>query len=87
MNLAQALKKIPWKHRGKMMQVLDIAINRVTEELLEKLTPEQSEKLKEIKYSDRPALINFVMDNFPDVEKLIWNRLVVFTEESSGVKE
>ena len=87
MKLAQALKKIPIKHRGKMLQLLDSVIDKTTEELLEKLTPLQSEELKQLRYSDNSALTTFVVSNFPDVEKTIWDKLIAFTEEKCGLRE
>jgi len=80
MNLMQALQQIPIKYRIKMAEAIDAVSQKLSDEFFNSLPKEKLLEFNAINKNDKKALRQFVVDNFPDLDKTIMEEIVKYSK-------
>ena len=80
MNLMQALQQIPIKYRIKMAEAIDAVSQKLSDEFFNSLPKEKLLECNAINKNDKKALRQFVVDNFPDLDKTIMEEIVKYAK-------
>jgi hypothetical protein len=80
MNLMQALQQIPIKYRIKMAEAIDAVSQKLSDEFFNSLPKEKLLEFNTINKNDKQALRQFVVDNFPDLDKTIMEEIVKYSK-------
>jgi len=86
MNLKQALRQIPWKHRGKILKICRLISDNLADQIIDQLDKKQLEKLKTIGRFNNSAKMNYTLEVCPNIEEKFTTELLKYFEDNYGLK-
>jgi len=81
MNLIEAIKKLPLRYRGKAKMILTDVSDKLSDKLFDSLSPEKWSEFEKINKNDRQAIIDFLLENYPDLEDTFIKETIKYVEE------
>ncbi len=75
MNVYQILQKLPAQERKQLIKVIKKVTEDLTDSLYDKLNDKQKAELSQIQPNDQKAQIDFVKNNFKNLDDLVIKEL------------
>jgi len=76
----QALQQIPTNYRLKMIGAIDIVSKKLSDQFFNSLSKEKLAEFNMINKNDTKALRQFVIDNFPDLDKHVMENIMKYVK-------